>query len=90
LFNAIADGFGKKKPHREATPFLSAIAWRLEKIKSVFSGRRPLLTRESARVARSRNYFDNGKILQQFPDFTFTPLEETIRKACEEYLLNPA
>jgi nucleoside-diphosphate-sugar epimerase len=90
LFNSIATAFGKKQPHREATPFLGSIAWRLEKIKSLFSGQRPLLTRESARVAQSKTYFDNSKILQQLPDFRFTPLEETIRKACGEYLSNSA
>lgn len=87
LFNTIADGFGKKQPHREATPFLSAIAWRLEKIKSLFSGKRPLLTRESARVARSKTYFDNSKILKHLPGFQFTPLEKTIERACEAYKL---
>jgi len=85
LFNTIADGFGKKRPHRQATPFLSAIAWRLEKIKSIFSGKRPLLTRDSARVARSKTYFDNSKILQQIPGFQFTPLEKTIKRSCEAY-----
>jgi len=85
LFNTIADGFGKKRPHREATPFLSAIAWRLEKIKSIFSGKRPLLTRDSARVARSKTYFENSKILQQIPGFQFTPLEKTIKRSCEAY-----
>ncbi|HVW62381.1 MAG TPA: NAD-dependent epimerase/dehydratase family protein [Puia sp.] len=90
LFNSIATAFGKKHPHREATPFLGSIAWRLEKIRSLFSGRRPLLTRESARVAQSKTFFDNSKILQQLPGFRFTPLEETIRKACGEYLSNSA
>ena len=86
LFNNIATAFGKKQPHREATPFLGAIAWRLEKIKSMFSGRRPLLTRESARVAQSRTMFDNSKILQQLPGFRFTPLEKTIQEACSAYI----
>jgi len=87
LFNTIADGFGKKQPHKEATPFLSSIAWRMEKLKSLFSGKRPLLTRESARVARSKTYFDNNKILQQLPGFQFTPLEKTIKRSCEAYKL---
>jgi dihydroflavonol-4-reductase len=90
LFDHIATAFGKKHPHREATPFLGAIAWRLEKIRSLFSGKKPLLTRESARIAQSRSLFDNSKILQQLPGFRFTPLEETIREACREYLLNSA
>ncbi|MDO6434270.1 NAD-dependent epimerase/dehydratase family protein [Flavitalea sp. BT771] len=87
LFNNIAAAFEKKPPHREATPFLGAIAWRLEKIKSMFSGHRPLLTRESARVAQSRTMFDNSKILRQLPGFRFTPLEKTIQGACNAYRL---
>jgi len=90
LFNTIAAAFGKKQPHREATPFLGAIAWRLEKLKAWFKDTRPLLTKESARIAQSRTRFDNSKILRQLPGFRFTPLEESIRKACTEYLSNPA
>jgi nucleoside-diphosphate-sugar epimerase len=86
LFNNIATEFGKKQPSREATPFLSAIAWRLEKVKSFFSGHPSLLTRESARIAQSSTFFGNDKILRQLPGFAFTPLEQTIREACKAYL----
>jgi nucleoside-diphosphate-sugar epimerase len=87
LFETIAAGFGKKPPSREATPFIAGIAWRTSRLKSLFSGRPGMLTRESARVAQSSTYFDNGKILEQLPDFRFTPLEETIREACSAYML---
>ncbi|MBI5372778.1 MAG: SDR family NAD(P)-dependent oxidoreductase [Sphingobacteriales bacterium] len=86
LQDAMAAGFGKKAPYREATPFLLQSAWRIEKLKSLFTGRRPLLTRESARVAISQTWFDNDKILKALPGFSFTPLEQTIKKACENYL----
>jgi dihydroflavonol-4-reductase len=88
LFNTIADGFGKKHPHKEATPFVGKIAWRLEKLKSMMSGTKPLLTRQSARVAHSVTYFDNSKILKALPGFSFTPLEKAIQKNCELYLAN--
>jgi dihydroflavonol-4-reductase len=86
LFESIAAGFGKKPPSREATPFLAGIAWRGERIKSLFSGKPTMLTRESARVAQSLTYFDNRKILAQLPGFLFTPLEATIQEACRDYL----
>jgi nucleoside-diphosphate-sugar epimerase len=86
LFNTIADGFGKKHPHRKATPLLGEIALRMEKIKSLFSGERPLLTKESARVAHSHTYFSNDKLLAALPQFSFTPLEESIKRACKKYL----
>jgi len=86
LFDQIATGFGKKKPSREATPFLGSLAWRLEALKTLLNGKPSLLTKESARVAQSRTFFDNGKILRQFPGFQFTPLAETVQEACAAYL----
>jgi dihydroflavonol-4-reductase len=86
LFNTIADGFGKKHPHRRATPLLGSLAWRMEKFKTLFSGGRPLLTRESAKVAQSHTYFENDKLLKALPQFSFTPLQESIQKTCKKYL----
>ena len=85
LQEAIAENFGKKKPTRAANPFLLGIAWRMEKIKSFFTGQKPLLTKESAKVACSKTWFENDKLLAALPGFSFRPLEETIKKACEQY-----
>lgn len=63
-----------------------SIAWRLEKIKSLFTGNPPLLTRDSARVAQSSTYFENKKLLAAIPDFSFTPLEQSINSAAIKYL----
>jgi nucleoside-diphosphate-sugar epimerase len=85
LFNTMADGFGKKKPHRKATPFLGEIAWRLEGLKHLFADGKPLLTKESARVAHSKTSFDNSSILEALPGFTFKPLEKVINASCKKY-----
>lgn len=87
LMDTMADSFKKKKPVRQTTPLLLGIAWRAEKIRSIFTGKKPILTKESAKVAHSKTYFDNNKFLKTFPQFSFTPLEQTIQKACEKYLL---
>jgi dihydroflavonol-4-reductase len=89
LQETIADSFGKKRPSKEATPFLLGIAWRIERLKSLFTGHVPLLTKESARVGISRTWFENDKLLKALPGFSFTPLEETIKKACEKYMTCP-
>lgn len=86
LLDAIATGFHKKKPSREATPLLGEIAWRMEKFKALFTGKKPLLTRESARVAHSKTFFDNSKLLRTLPGFSFTPLPAAIEQACNRYL----
>ncbi len=86
LLHTIADGFDTKRAARQTTPTLAGIAWRLEAIKSFFSGNKPLLTKESARVAHSHTSFDNKKILSALPGFSFTPLEEVITAACQKYI----
>jgi nucleoside-diphosphate-sugar epimerase len=86
LFNTIADGFHKKHPHKEATKAMGEIAWRLERLKEIFTGKKALLTRETAKVAHSKTSFDNSALLNALPRFQFTPLEAVIKTACEKYL----
>ena len=85
LFDTMADGFGKKRPHRNATPFLSAIAWRMEKVKSWTTREKPLVTKESAKLANTETIFDSTKLLKALPGFSYTPLETSIQKACTQY-----
>lgn len=84
LFDEIAACFNKKQPHKKVTPFLAGIVWRLEAIKSKFKGTDPLLTKETANTAQAKVYFDNTKLLKQFPAFRYTPLTETIERICAE------
>lgn len=85
LMDTMADCFKKKKASRQTTSFIINLAWRLEKIKSMLTGHKPLLTKESAKVAHSKTYFENEKFLRAFPGFSFTPLEQTISTACKRY-----
>jgi dihydroflavonol-4-reductase len=87
LQDTIAAGFSKKGPTRKTSAFILAIAWRLEKLKSFFTGKKPLLTKESIRVANSQTWFENEKILATLAGFHFTPLEQTIQAACLKYRL---
>ena len=86
VFNTIANGFHKKHPHKEATKAMGEIAWRLERLKEIFTGKKALLTRETAKVAHSKTSFDNSALLNALPGFQFTPLEAVIKTACEKYL----
>jgi len=86
LFSAMATAFGKKPPSWEATPFLSSIAWRFEKLRSMLQGAKPLITKETALIALSKTYWQNDKILRALPGFSFTPLDQCITKACKNYV----
>jgi len=65
---------------------MGEIAWRLERLKEIFTGKKALLTRETAKVAHSKTSFDNSALLNALPGFQFTPLEAVIKTACEKYL----
>ena len=85
LFTAMAEGFGKKAPHRYANRTMSEVAWRMETLKAVFTGDKPLLSKETARVAHSQTSFSNTALLNALPGFSFTPLDDVIKKACAHY-----
>ncbi len=85
LLNTIADGFGKKHPHRYASPGMSEVAWRLEGLKSFFTGTKLLLSKETAKIAHSQTSFDNSALLNALPGFSFTPIDTVINVACAKY-----
>ncbi len=67
IFSEIATCFGKKPPQKKVSPFLAELVWRAEAVKSMFTGKKHLLTKETARTAQAKVYFDNSKILKTLP-----------------------
>lgn len=88
VFNWIADGFGKKRPHKKVTPLIAKIVWRLEAIKSRFSGKNPLVTKETATTALAEVTYNNEKLLKFLPDFKYTNIESAILITCKQMLQN--
>ena len=82
IFTSIANCFGKKPPSRKVTPFLAEVVWRIEALKSSFTGKKNLLTKETARTAQAKVYFDNQKLLKELPQFQFTKIKDTIEFTC--------
>lgn len=82
VFDMIAAGFGKKAPHKKVTPFIAAIVWRLEAVKSWFTKKDPLVTKETAKTALAKVQFDNSKLLKFLPSFQYKKTEHTINEVC--------
>ena len=82
MFDLIAKNFGKKIPHKKVTPLIAKIVWRLEAVKSLFTGKDPLITKETAATALAKVYFDNTKLFKFLPGFTYHALEDTIAYTC--------
>ena len=83
VFNLMAKAFGKKPPHKKVTPLLAKIVWRLEAIKSFFTGKDPLLTKETAATAMTKANFDNSKLKKFLPDFNYRKIEDSIADTCK-------
>ena len=79
VFTRIALAFGKKPPHKKITPFIAGLVWRWEAIKQFFTGKAPLVTRETAQTALALVEFDNQKLMKFIPAFQYHTLDDTIQ-----------
>jgi nucleoside-diphosphate-sugar epimerase len=83
VFNQIADAFHKKRPARKITPLLASLAWRMEAVKSKFTGKDPLVTKETANTAFAISNFSNEKLKKFIPGFQYHSLKDSIIYTCD-------
>lgn len=83
LFNMIADAFGVARPSKKVTPLLAAIVWRIERVKQWLTGKAPLVTKETAATGLAAVSFDNSKLLNALPDFSYTPMQQSVARICK-------
>ncbi len=80
FLNWIAEDLEKNQPNIQVTKFIQEMAWRVAWVKSKLTGKKPFLTRETARNASHQFYYENDKFLKVFPDFQFRTMRETTRE----------
>lgn len=81
FFEKVGTVFKKKPPTKSISPFLTEILWRIEAIRSFFTQKSPLITKETAKNSRTKFAYKNEKIHQAL-GFKFTNIEETILRVC--------
>jgi len=64
---------------------MSGLAWRLEKLRSMVTGVKPLITKETAHTAVQQYKYSNEKVKKEL-GFEFTPIEETIGHFCRVFI----
>lgn len=79
----VADEMKVKRPSVEAKKWLLTLAWMSESVKSVFTTKPPLITRESAAIAGVSFTYDNKRIKQL--GFAFRPIDTTISDTVKAY-----
>jgi dihydroflavonol-4-reductase len=89
VFTKMAAALGRKPPRIKAARWMTGLVWRWNRLKSIW-GERSTVTKETARTARQQVFYENSKFLKAFPDFGYTPLEETLARAATAYRLAKA
>lgn len=79
LLERIAKLLGKPAPTIKARPFMLSIAWRVAKIIALLKGKRPTLTRETAKAAASKLAYSNKK-LTDTTGYCFKPIDLTLKE----------
>ncbi len=85
LFNWMAEALQVKPPKHKAGKFLSGLAWRALKVKSLATGKTSSITRETAQTAQQIYRYDNRKLFR-YLDFKYTPVRETVQKTAAIFL----
>ena len=87
FFNMVADELDRPRPKWKATPFMTKIAWRAERLKQFLTGKVPVITRESVRSAFHKSEFSNEKVKRDL-GFEFIPVEQSVKDTSRAFLMD--
>lgn len=87
LLSTCSNYLNKPAPRIKATSFMLGIAWRAARLASIFTGKAPLLTKESTRSSQKKMRFSNKKIINA-TGITFKPIDKTLHEICSALLNN--
>jgi dihydroflavonol-4-reductase len=85
VFTAVAEALGGKPPSIHASRSLTEVAWRLDWLRALTTGRERQLSREMTRAGNRKVYFSNDKIVG-LTGFRFKPVEQSIQETAKLFL----
>ena len=84
LFTQFTQCLGARSPGRPFPNWMLGFAAGLERLRSAFTRRSPLLTHEVIRNVQSTYYYENDKIIDAL-QFQFRPLDQSIQETAAAY-----
>jgi dihydroflavonol-4-reductase len=85
FFNKIADRLNKPRPQNFASDIKLHIAWRMAKAGSFFTGKPPLITRDTVSGTNQKNHYSGEKITRT-AGFEYRSLDSSITDIAEIFL----
>lgn len=85
LFQKMAKAMHAKPPTKVAPAWMLAAFWRVERLRSLITGKEPIVTRETVKSTSHPSSYDNSKSLAL--DWGgYRNLDESIQEFCGDYL----
>lgn len=81
FFDKIAFYFQKKGPSVRLPKLLIEVFWRIESLRAMLTGASPLITKETAKTARTRFHYKSDK-LRKTLNFEFSAIDTTVERVC--------
>ncbi|PCJ95552.1 MAG: NAD-dependent epimerase [Flavobacteriaceae bacterium] len=84
ILESIATELKKPAPKKELKFWQLEILWRLDWLKSLFTGKGRKLTRNSVISLHNRRFFSNEKITNEL-QFIYEPIKKTVQFSCQYF-----
>ncbi len=84
-FEMMARSLGVEAPKYKAGKFLSELGWRMLRARSFFTGKSPLITKQTAKTANSIYRYSNEKFVNA-TGMHLTPIAESIEQTAKIFL----
>ena len=87
IFKNISRELKKPAPKYKLKKWLGAFAWRFEYIRSKMLSKQPLITKETMNAAFNNSFYSSNKVKEKL-NFSFIPIEQSIKDICKIFLAN--
>ena len=87
VLGMVADGFGKKRPYIRVNRTLAMLAVNFFRVKSLFTGKPPIFTKETARTAMKNYHYSSEKFIAH-SGMEYRKISDAIAGICSIYLKN--
>jgi len=78
IFTEIAQSIHVKAPYKKATKFITGMAYRVDKVRSVILRKEPRMTKQTHKIAHAFDDYSGTKICDRL-NFSYTPIANTIQ-----------
>jgi len=85
VFSLIASHLNVKKPHIKTSKIMTSIFWRFDWLLTKITGKKPLLTKNSAKSSHQKEYYSANKIKNEL-NFEFQPIDKVIKKVAVDFI----